>query len=111
MFACYGHTVHDPQTNDLWRLLSVRGGLVTHSQVVTDYKVTGLVFVTILNLSLILDKFMVEPREDLHSFLFTELSLSWLTVILDETLRHAKMEAEDRFSGFWVRIYQRMDGP
>lgn len=111
MFARYGHPMHDPQTNDLWRLLSVRGGLVTHSQVVTDYKVTGLVFVTVLDLSFILDKLMVESREDLHSFLFTELSLSWLTVILDETLRHAKMETENRFSSVWMRIYQRMHRP
>ena len=84
---------------------------MTHRQVVTDYEVTGLVFVTVLNLSFILDKLMVKPREDLHGFLFTELSLSWLTIILYETLRHSKMEAENRFSGVWVRIYQRMDRP
>ena len=111
MFSSYGHSVHYSQPNDLWRLLSVGGGLVTHRQVVTDYEVTGLVFVTVLNLSFILDKLVVEPREDLHGFLFTELSLSWFIVILDETLCHSQMEAENRFSCVWVRIYQRMDRP
>ena len=111
MFASYGYPMHHSESNDLWRLLRVGRGLVTHGQVVADDEVTSLVFVAVLNLSVILDKLMVDPRDNLHSFLVTELSLSGRIVILDKSLRHSKMEAEDRLTSVWMRIHKRMDWP
>ena len=109
VFAGDGDAMHDSETNLVWRQLSVRWGLVTHGQVVSDDEVSGLVMMMILKCSILLHKLLVDTLQNIFSVL-SRHQLFWrFLVVQDESLCHAEMKAQDWLPWLRVIVDERMN--
>lgn len=81
VFASNSNPVHHTEANNLWALLGVWRGLVTHGEVVADDEVSGFIFMMILNSPVILGELMMNTGKNFTSFTLCKFLFCRLLIV------------------------------